>query len=99
MTNEERLLKVLAGVYTAIVQLGLGNKFGVHREEVNSGIIHLKFKPRNLHQLRSDLDELVANDLVIRNEDNNSIRYFHDKRAEKIVVSIIQVWEDFRRSI
>ncbi len=93
MGQEERTLKVLAGLYIAATVL---SPSGATRDQVNSGILKLGFKAHNPYQLRKDLEWLVERKFAMRIPDNPSIKYLPTLKGQKLAENIINVWNELR---
>ncbi|RMG41751.1 MAG: hypothetical protein D6732_02075 [Methanobacteriota archaeon] len=94
MGREERLLKVLAGLFVAVSEISTS---GCTRDQVNSGILRLGFKAHNPHQLRKDLNWLIERKLVKMVKDSPKRKYLPTLKGQRLAENIIHVWKELMK--
>lgn len=91
MGHEERLLKVLAGLFVAVSEISVS---GCTRDQVNSGILRLGFKAHNPSQLKKDLEWLIERDLAYLIQNESPYRYLPTPKGQRLAENIVGVWHN-----
>ena len=91
MGHEERILKVLAGLFVASSEI---SAHGCTRDQVNSGILRLGFKAHNPYQLRKDLDWLIERKFAKMVIDNSVKKYFPTPKGQQLAENVIGIWRE-----